>query len=185
MREIKEVRDSTLDTKTETKERVYLVPPVRLAFAHLIKPYDLAHIVQVALATGHCELFLVGNGLRLDNPKVISKVASWNIAKKEIENLPVAYISSVAALKDISKERLVGTSPHATTNAFDFAWQDTDLIVLGPPSGGLSKHDANLMDEIVNIPTLQNVPFLTIPTVVPILTYHILTQRGLWSKLER
>ncbi|MBU3956763.1 hypothetical protein KKI19_00580 [Patescibacteria group bacterium] len=184
MREIKEVRDSTLDTKTETKERVYLVPPVRLAFAHLIKPYDLAHIVQVALATGHCELFLVGNGLRLDNPKVISKVASWNIAKKEIENLPVAYISSVAALKDISKERLVGTSPHATTNAFDFAWQDTDLIVLGPPSG-FSKRDANLMDEIVNIPTLQNVPFLTIPTVVPTLTYHILTQRGLWSKLER
>lgn len=165
------------------KEKRYIVPPVKLAFVHLTKPYDLAHVAQVALATDHCELIFVGNSLSLENPKVMNKITSWDIPRSEIEKIKTQKVSSLDDLKKNSNCRLVGTSPYVTKNAFQFSWKPEDLIVIGPPSG-LSKKDKNLMDELVKIPLLNDIPFLTVPTVVTSLTYHILDTRGLWKKIE-
>jgi tRNA G18 (ribose-2'-O)-methylase SpoU len=183
MKETRKGGKDMININIEAKERVYLVPPVKLALVHLTKPYDLAHVIQVAQATEHCEIFLIGESLSLEHPKVISKVSSWNISKEAIRKLPSIHVSSISELKKNFEGRLIGTSPHAEINAFDFYWQDADCVILGPPNG-LSKSDLSLMDEIVKIPTSDKVPFLTIPIVVPALTYHILTQRGLWSRFK-
>lgn len=161
------------------------VPPVRFALVNVNKPYDLAHAVQLSLATSVNEIpyvafEIVGNTMDLSDPKVTSKVTSWNIRQTSIDKVPRRKNS----LKNLKEQgfRLIGTVPDSANNALDHEYQNNDVIVIGG-ANGLSQKDLSQMDEVVTIPS--NVPFMTIPTVLPIFAYKLLHDRGLWKNKNR
>ncbi len=65
---------------------------IRLVYDCIRSPYDTANILQVALASGKCELYFTGNSLRHDHPKVVSKINSWSskIRKDGFPGIPQA-----------------------------------------------------------------------------------------------
>lgn len=156
---------------------------IRLVFDCLRAPYDFANILQVALATGACEIHVTGNSLRHDHPKIVGKVGSWStrIRRAGLPNLSVHYHASledcVTQLKR-SKLRLIGTSSHARKSFYDLDLRGDDyVIVFGTESSGLSRQKSSLMDEMVKIPMSDEIDFMTLSVVVPIVVYEALRQQ--------
>lgn len=165
-------------------EKSCVVPPVKVALVHLNKPFDIAYAAQMCLASTigeipHVGFIMVGKTLDFMYPKVLGKIKSWNIDDEDVKWIP-RIKKNLAELKTDSC-RLIGTSPRASTNALDFEWKPGDVLVIGG-ANGLSSSDQSLMDENVALPCSSKVPFLTVPTVLPVLSYEILNKRGLWKK---
>lgn len=177
---------STTHQKPSVQPATYKVPPVRFAFVHLNKPFDVAMVGQVIVATGHVEASLVGQGIGFNHPKVISRLESWNIQHPEelLRDKSKCY-RTIDALKQENKtSRFVETVVEGGENPFRYKWRDDDIIVIGG-ANGLSKQDIEKMDALVTIPIPPEVEFLTVSTVVAVLGYHILGERLLWEKLEK
>jgi hypothetical protein len=157
----------------------YLVPPVRFALVHLMKPFDVATVAQTIMATGHVLTDTVGQKVKFDDPKVNSKLRSWNIEDPQrLLDGKSRHYDNLTALRDANQHtRLIGTVVSGGENPFRYEWQKDDIIVIGG-ANGLSGADIRVMDDVVTIPTNPNVPFLTVSTVVNVLTYHILRERG-------
>jgi hypothetical protein len=155
------------------------VPPVRFALVNLTKPYDLAHAAQVCLAAQtnvpHVCFEMVGNTLDFSHEKIASKVCSWNIPQGAIPKIPRRSNSLANLIRQ--GFRLIGTDVRAGKNALAYTYAKNDVIVIGG-ANGLSQNDQALVHEVVNIPSA--VPFLTTVTVIPLLAYKILQDRGLW-----
>ena len=154
----------------------------RLIFDCLRSPYDFANILQVALATGKCEMHITGNSLHHDHPKVLGKVSSWSksIREKGLPNLEIHYWPT---LEDCAKAlkaqgiRLIGTSPHVKKSFYQLDLRkDNYAIVFGTESSGLSQEKAALLDEMVNIPMSSDLDFMTLSVVVPIIVYEAIRQ---------
>lgn len=141
---------------------------IGIALVNLGKPYDIAHVIQVALARGNTHLYIVGNTLPLDHPKVSSKVTSWNIPADYMSRLKYTKTKDLESIKEFG--RLVATIVNGGVNALMFDWCDDDIIVIGG-ANGLSQRDIAQTDVSITIPTDDCVQFLTVPTVVPILCY--------------
>jgi len=157
---------------------------IRLIFDCLRAPYDLANILQVALATGKCEIHITGNSLRHDHHKVLGKVGSWSKRVREngLPNLAIQYWPTledcVRALKT-QGIRLIGTSPRAEKSFYKLNLSTDDYaIVFGTESSGLSREKAELLDEMVNIPMSSDLDFMTLSVVVPIVVYEAIRQKG-------
>jgi len=166
-------------------EKLCVVPPLRFALVNLNLPYDIAQFAQVVLATTrgvpHIATYLVGETLDFMQPKVRSKIISWNIREENIRSLP----RKKTTLEELKGEgfRLIGTSPNEGVNALEFEWGVRDVVVIGGAKG-LSRKNLDLLDGVVRIPCAPEVPFLTTPTVVPILAYPELQKRGLWRGID-
>lgn len=159
------------------------VSPVRIALVHLTKPQDVAIVGQIAAATGHVETDMIGQTVGFDRPKVIRKLKSWNI--KEPGHILESKFRRYESLDDLKAanpdSRLIGTIVNGDANPFTYDWRENDIIVVGG-ANGMSSADIEKMDGTVTIPTAPEVSFLTANTVITALTYHILTERGLWKK---
>lgn len=164
-------------------ENLCQVSPMRIALVHVNLPSDIAQLAQVILSTSnqvpHIATYLVGQTLDFMTPKIRNKIMSWNIREKQIKWIP-RKTTSLIDLKNTGF-RLIGTSPHQGSNALDYQWKANDILVIGGAKG-LSQSNIELMDEMIRIPCSTDVPFLTTPTVIPILTYPALHARGLWNK---
>jgi tRNA G18 (ribose-2'-O)-methylase SpoU len=151
--------------------------PINFALVHLNKPHDIAMVAQTALSTEQLRVHQVGDTLGFDHPKVQSKVESWNTGDQS------AYLSSIseccqtlAELKSKTTGRLIGTVVKNGKNPFEYNWLKDDVIVLGG-ANGLSATDVDQLDDTVTIPMSGRTSFLTVDTVVSVLTYHILNER--------
>lgn len=157
---------------------------IKLIFDCLRSPYDFANIIQVALATNECEIYVTGNSLRHDHQKIAGKVASWS---KKIRKdgypfgLSIRYLDTLQdCIKELKQSgvRVIGTSPHASKSFFDLDLSGDDYaIVFGTESGGLSKEKMAYMDELVKLPMSNNLDFMTLSTVVPVVVYEAERQR--------
>lgn len=155
---------------------------VKLIFDCLRSPYDFANIIQVALATGACEIYVTGNSLRHDHPKILGKVGSWSHeVKKSGISLPIHYYDSLEECVGELKAkgiRIIGTSPHSSKSFCDLDLSGDDYAILfGTESGGLSKKKTSLVDEMVKIPMTGAIDFMTLSVVVPIVTYEAIRQQ--------
>ncbi len=165
-------------------KREHLVPPVKLALVYLNKPLDVALTAQLTIATGHIETTFVGKSMDYKHKKVADKVASWGFSKESIKSLPEDKVQTVTELIERNpNSRLIGCVVSGGSNPFEFDWSDEDILVIGG-ANGLSRADQELMDGLVTIPTTEATSFMTVSNVVSALTYHILTQRGLWNKIR-
>lgn len=157
---------------------------IRLIYDCLRAPYDIANILQVVLATGGvCELHITGQSLRHDHPKVLGKIGSWSakIRKSGLPDLPIYYYESLEKCAKVMHSkgiRLIGTSPQATRSFFETDLGREDFaIVFGTEVGGLSKLKMALMDEVVQIPMGNQLDFMTLSVITPIVVYEILRQQ--------
>jgi hypothetical protein len=157
-------------------------PPLRFALVNVELPYDIAQMAQVILATSknvpHVATYQIGETLDFMKPKIRNKIRSWNISEENIKWIPRKN-TSLAELK-AKGFRLIGTSPNQGVNALEFKWKPEDVVVIGGAKG-LSQKNLDFLDEVVKIPCSTEVPFLTTPSVIPILTYAVLQTRGLWK----
>lgn len=151
---------------------------IGLLFDCLRAPYDAAHIIQVALAVGNCDLYVSGNSINLNHQKIVSKVKSWGI--NSYPNIEIFENLDLAAQELHNRGRyLIGTSPHSKKSIFDLdLYEGKSVFVFGTESGGLSREKISKLDELVSIPTTSEVSFLTLPTVVPIVAYEYYRQLG-------
>ncbi|HRN97051.1 MAG TPA: hypothetical protein PLZ58_01180 [Candidatus Saccharibacteria bacterium] len=166
------------------KDEAFPVPPVHFAFVHLNKPFDLAMVGQTMMATGNMKADVIGQSLKFNHPKVISKLESWNISNPldTLEGRSRYYKDVEDMKKHNSKSRLIGAVVVGGENPFLYDWRSDDIVVIGG-ANGLSASDIEKMDDLISIPMTPEVDFLTVSTVVSALTYHILTKRELWQKM--
>jgi len=158
---------------------------IKLIFDCLRSPYDFANILQVALALGNCEIYVTGNSLNHNHPKIVGKVASWSSGIRKHgfpDSLKVRYFNSLEdCVKELRKEkiRFIGTSPHAKKSFYELEIDDfNDAIVFGTEVGGLSKSKLALMDEMVKVPMSNELDFMTLSVVVPAIAYEINRHRN-------
>ena len=156
---------------------------IKLIYDCLRSPHDFANILQVVLATQSCELHITGNSLRHDHPKVLGKVKSWSakIRSQGLPNLPIFYYPSLDECVSAMKKkgiRMIGTSPQAKKSFLSMDLGGDDFaIVFGTEVGGLSKTKMPMMDEMVVIPMSDELDFMTLSVVTPIVVYEILSQQ--------
>jgi tRNA G18 (ribose-2'-O)-methylase SpoU len=149
---------------------------IGLLFDCLRAPYDIAHIYQVAVALGNCDLYLSGNCINPNHKKIVSKTRSWGIEEipsfRKFESLE----SAVSQLHDEGKY-LIGTSPYTNNNIYDIDLTKHDsVIVFGTESSGLTKRKSFLLDDLIKIPMTSECKFLTLPTAVPVVAYEFYRQ---------
>jgi len=139
----------------------------------------------VTLALGNCEIYVTGNSLNHKHPKILGKVASWSSGIKNRglpDSFEVHYFNSLEdCVEKLKKEnvRFIGTSPHAEKSFYDFEFDGhNDAIVFGTEVGGISKKKQALLDEMVKIPMSNELDFMTLSVVVPIVAYELNRQRS-------
>ncbi len=149
---------------------------IGLFFDCLRAPYDIAQILQVAVALGNCDLYTSGSSIDPRNDKVVGKVRSWGIVDiPNFEHFPTFEI----AVRELHRRNkyLIGTSPHATEDVYrtNFASRDS-VVVFGTESSGLTSRKSSLLDSMVKIPMDPRCNFLTLPTAVPVIAYEFYRQ---------
>jgi TrmH family RNA methyltransferase len=151
---------------------------IGLLFDCLRAPYDAAHIIQVAMALGNCDIYISGNSIDIKHQKIVSKVKSWGI--NSYPNIEFFENLGFAVQEMHNRGRyLIGTSPHSKKSIFDLDLSEgKSVFVFGTESGGLSREKISRLDELVSVPATEKVPFLTLTTVVPIIAYEYYRQLG-------
>jgi len=149
---------------------------IGLLFDCLRAPYDVAHIYQIAIALGNCDLYLSGNSIDPNHKKIVSKTRSWGIEEippfRKFESL-----ESAAFQLHNEGKYLIGTSPYTNNDLYDIDFTKHDsVIVFGTESSGLTRGKSKLLDELVKIPMSSYCKFLTLPTAVPVVAYEFYRQ---------
>lgn len=149
---------------------------IGLLFDCLRAPYDIAHIYQVAVALGNCDLYMSGNSIDPRHKKIISKVQSWGI--EEIPSFrKFESLDDAANHLHSEGKYLIGTSPHTNNDIYEYDFtKNNSVIVFGTESSGLTKRKSLLLDDLVKIPMDSRCKFLTLPTAVPVAAYEFYRQ---------
>ena len=149
---------------------------IGMLFDCLRAPYDVAHIYQVAVALGNCDLYLSGNSIDPNHKKIVSKTRSWGI--EEIPSFR-KFESLKSAAEHLHREGkyLIGTSPNTDNDLYNYNFTKHDsVIVFGTESSGLTKRKSLLLDDLIKIPMNSECKFLTLPTAVPVIAYEFYRQ---------
>ena len=144
---------------------------IGLLFDSLRSPYDIANIIQVAIALD-CDIYTSGSCIDFHNPKIVGKVNSWQA--KSYPNIK-HYDRIEDAIKSFHAEgkKVFGTSPRATESFYEIdAVQDDIIIAFGTESTGLSAKAMEMMDGVVKLP-MKNLGFLTLSIAVPAIAYEL------------
>jgi tRNA G18 (ribose-2'-O)-methylase SpoU len=157
---------------------------IKLVYDCIRDPYDIANILQVTLAMGDVALYFTGNSIRHDHPKVVSRIGSWS-SKIRAEGYPNFNIHYYESLEDLARDfeekkiRLIGTSPAAKKSFYALNLEENNFaIVFGTERSGLSKIKAAFMEDLVKIPMNNDVDFMTLSVITPIVSYEIARQQG-------
>lgn len=159
---------------------------LRLVFDCLRAPYDWANILQVVIATGNCELYVTGNSVRHDHKKITGKVKSWSkkLTKDGLPELKINYFDSFAECATKLKEqgiKLIGTSSYAKKSFYELDLKNENFaIIFGTETSGLIKEKISLLDDMVKLPMSDDLDFMTLSVVVPVMVYEAKRQEGLF-----
>lgn len=151
-----------MDTKTKR---------IGLLFDSLRSPYDIANIIQVAIALD-CDIYTSGNCIDFNNKKIVGKVNSW----KATTYPKIVHFDKIEdAINDFHAQgiKVYGTSPHAIDNFYSInALEENVVIAFGTESTGLSKTAMEMMDGVTTLP-MKNLGFLTLSVAVSAVAYEL------------
>lgn len=144
---------------------------VSLLFDSLRSPYDIANIIQVAVALD-CDIYTSGSCIDFNKPKIVGKVNSW-----KAKTYPkIKYFEKIEdAIEYFHKQgkKVYGTSPNAKNNFYEIDAKKQDIVIeFGNESHGLSKKSMELMDGVYKLP-MNNIEFLTLSIAVPAVAYEL------------
>lgn len=144
---------------------------IGLLFDSLRSPYDIANILQVAIALD-CDIYTSGNCIDFKNRKILGKVNSW---KATSYPMIVHFDNIETAIEKFHSEgkKVYGTSPNVSNDFYELDFVKEDIIIaFGSESHGLSKKAMNMMDGIYKLP-MKNIGFLTLSIVTSAVAYEI------------
>lgn len=146
-----------------------------LALETVQDPGNLGTIIRTATAAGATGLWLSGDSVDLDNPKVLRASAG------EWFRLPMAVSPDLKATVQECQQagmQVVATLPSAALTYWDVDWQLPTLILLGNEGKGLSANLAALADLQVRIPLSSGVESLNVGIAAALMLYEARRQRS-------
>ncbi|MBD2297540.1 RNA methyltransferase [Nostoc sp. FACHB-190] len=140
-----------------------------LALETIQDPGNLGTIIRTAAAAGASGLWLTGDSVDLDNPKVLrASAGQWfrlNMAVSE-DLLTTVQQSQQAGMQ------VIATLPTAKLTYWEIDWHKPSLILLGNEGAGLSADLANMADKQVNIPLSPGVESLNVAIAAALMLYE-------------
>jgi RNA methyltransferase, TrmH family len=140
-----------------------------LAVETLQDPGNLGTIIRTAAAAGASGLWLGGNSVDLDNPKVLrASAGQWfRLAMAVTEDLKTTIQQSQQAGMQV-----IATLPSATLTYWEVDWRKPSLILLGNEGAGLSAEIAAMADQHVKIPLNPGVESLNVAIAAALMLYE-------------
>ena len=156
-------------------------PPVTLtglalALETVQDPGNLGTIIRTAAAAGATGLWLSGDSVDLDHPKVLrASAGQWF-------RLPMSV--SLDLTKTIQEcqqagMQVIATLPTAQVSYWEVDWRQPSLILLGNEGSGLAAESAALADLQVKIPLSAGVESLNVAIAAALLLYEARRQLSL------
>jgi len=147
---------------------------VVLALETVQDPGNLGTIIRTAAAAGASGLWLSGDSVDLDNPKVLRATAGqWF-------RLPMTVSQDLKATVMQAKQagmQVIATLPSAHLTYWEVDWHQPSLILLGNEGAGLSPELAAMADTSVNIPLNPGVESLNVAIAAALMLYEARRQR--------
>ncbi|OUL36814.1 rRNA methyltransferase [Nostoc sp. T09] len=145
------------------------VTGIVLAVETLQDPGNLGTIIRTAAAAGASGLWLSGDSVDLDNPKVLrASAGQWfRLAMAVTEDLKTTIQQSQQAGMQV-----VATLPSATLTYWEVDWRKPSLILLGNEGAGLSAEIAAMADRQVKIPLSPGVESLNVAIAAALMLYE-------------
>jgi TrmH family RNA methyltransferase len=152
------------------------IPPgsLGLALETVQDPGNLGTIIRTAAAAGADGLWVTGDSVELDHPKVLrSSVGAWF-------RLPMAVTTDLKAevLRCQSQGmQILATLPNASLTYWEVDLLVPTLIILGNEGAGLSADLTNLASLQVQIPLSRGVESLNVAIAAGLILYEAQRQR--------
>ncbi|MFB2771355.1 TrmH family RNA methyltransferase [Pelatocladus sp. BLCC-F211] len=146
---------------------------VVLALETVQDPGNLGTMIRTAAAAGASGLWLSGDSVDLDNPKVLRATAGqWF-------RLPMALSPDLKATVIQAKQagmQVIATLPNANLTYWEVDWRQPSLILLGNEGAGLSSELAAMADVEVKIPLSPGVESLNVAIAAALMLYEVRRQ---------
>jgi TrmH family RNA methyltransferase len=140
-----------------------------LALETVQDPGNLGTIIRTAVASGVSGLWLSGDAVDLDHPKVLrASAGQWfrlNMAISEDLRATVQNYQQAGV-------QIVATLPSATLTYWQVDWLQPSLILLGNEGVGLSEDLAAMADKQVKIPLNPEVESLNVAIAAALMLYE-------------
>ncbi|MGK7932820.1 MAG: TrmH family RNA methyltransferase [Microcystaceae cyanobacterium] len=148
-----------------------------LIIDNLQDPGNLGTIIRTSAATGVESLWLSGNSVEIDHPKVLrASAGAWfKIPYQTSDNLE--EIIQTAQNEGI---QVIATLPNAKTIYWELDLTQPTLILLGNEGAGLSQDLVKLADQPVTIPQCKGVESLNVAIAASVILYEVTRQRTLF-----
>lgn len=162
--------DGVVATAKRRDQKTQLpVTGIVLAVETLQDPGNLGTIIRTAAAAGASGLWLSGNSVDLDNPKVLrASAGQWfRLATAVTEDLTATIVQSQQAGMQV-----VATLPSAKLTYWEVDWRKPSLILLGNEGAGLSPAIAAMADKQVQIPLSPGVESLNVAIAAALMLYE-------------
>ncbi|WP_019487282.1 TrmH family RNA methyltransferase [Kamptonema formosum] len=166
--------DGAIATAPRSEMQSVATASLGLALETVQDPGNLGTIIRTAAAAGADGLWLSGDSVDLDHPKVLrSSAGAWF-------RLPMAVTYDLKA--EISRcqhqgMQILGTLPDASLTYWEVDLRVPTLIVLGNEGAGLSEDLTNLASLQVRIPLSQGVESLNVAIAAALILYEAQRQR--------
>ena len=138
-------------------------------------PGNLGTIIRTAAAAGATGLWLSGDTVDIDNPKVLrASAGQWF-------RLPMAVSQDLKATVRACQQarmQVVATLPSAPLTYWEVDWRRPSLIMLGNEGAGLSADLAALADLQVKIPLSSGVESLNVAIAAAVMLYEAQRQKS-------
>ncbi len=138
-------------------------------------PGNLGTIIRTAAAAGAAGLWLSGDSVDRDHPKVLrASAGQWF-------RLPMAVSPDLKATVQECQQagmQVVATLPSATLTYWEVDWRRPTLILLGNEGAGLSPELGQMADLQVRIPLNSGVESLNVAIAAALMLYEAQRQRG-------
>ncbi|MDZ8183727.1 MAG: RNA methyltransferase [Nostoc sp. ChiSLP02] len=140
-----------------------------LALETVQDPGNLGTMIRTAAAAGASGLWLSGDSVDLDNPKVLrASAGQWfRLATAVSEDLKATVQQSQQAGMQV-----IATLPSATLTYWQVDWRKPSLILLGNEGAGLSPDLAAMADCQVKIPLSPGVESLNVAIAAALMLYE-------------
>lgn len=173
------------DGVVATAKRGMHSPPVPytglvMALETIQDPGNLGTMIRTAAAAGASGLWLSGDSVDLDNPKVLrASAGQWF-------RLPMAVSDDLKLTVEQAQRarmQIIATLPSANLTYWEVDWQQPTLMLLGNEGGGLSSSLAAMADLQVKIPLHPGVESLNVAIAGALMLYEAQRQRCFTGKI--
>jgi len=163
-----------LSAEQENTSQEPLLTSVGLALETVQDPGNLGTMIRTAAAAGAQRLWLSGDSVDLDNPKVLrSSAGQWF-------RLPVSVNTNLKALVSqcqAQQIQVVATVPDAKLSYWDVDLRRPTLLLLGNEAAGLSADLVAAADWQVQIPLMPGVESLNVAIAAALMLYEAQRQQ--------